>query len=315
VNAPSAPRKFRRLTVLGSLAAAAVVAAPFALSHLTTTTSGAPAARTAAVSGATVNRVATASGATTVNRTATGHAATKAGAAAAQVLWSPDPGSDGLKAFEGIEADRAGLHPGRKYVYVEGDHYRFDIYKDDRDSTGGGDRQRTESKGMVADGTTLKMHDGETWTISYEMYMPSTLHGTSKFTHIFQLKTPATNDGPWVTLDLGRSGSTEKLRARAYSTSGAPDIAATNLSPLRDKWITVQWTFKIGSKGTAGFVARNGTGSSAPVVASGSLSNVKIPAQGDYVRPKWGIYRSVESASSDIIDTHLLFRNYKASRG
>jgi hypothetical protein len=313
VTDPSAPRKFRRLTVLGSLAAAAVVAAPFALSHLTSTTSGTPATRTAAASDATANRAATASGAKTVSRAATASGAKTA--AAAQLLWSPNPGSDGLKAFEGIEADRAGLHPGRKYVYVEGDHYRFDIYKDDRDSTGGGDRQRTESKGMVAGGSTLKMHDGETWTISYEMYMPSTLHGTSRFTHIFQLKTPATNDGPWVTLDLGRSGSTEKLRARAYLTSGAPDIAATNLSPLRDKWISVQWTFKIGSKGTAGFVARNGTGSSAPVVASGSLSNVKIPAQGDYVRPKWGIYRSVESASSDIIDTHLLFRNYKASRG
>jgi len=45
---------------------------------------------------------------------------------------------------------------------------------------------------------------------------------------------------------------------------------------------------------------------------SGSL---KIPDQGDYVRPKWGIYRSVESASSDIIDTHLLIRNYQAYRG
>jgi len=42
---------------------------------------------------------------------------------------------------------------------------------------------------------------------------------------------------------------------------------------------------------------------------------LKIPEQGDYVRPKWGIYRSVESVSSDIIDTHLLIRNYKAYRG
>ena len=32
--------------------------------------------------------------------------------------------------------------------------------------------------------------------ISYEMYMPSMLHDTSKFTHIFQLKTPAANGIP-----------------------------------------------------------------------------------------------------------------------
>lgn len=272
----SAPPRRGRRRVLGSLAVAAI-AAPLAFTGLTSATTGT--------------------------------------AAAAQVLWSPSPSSDGLNAFEGIEADRANKHPGRKYVYVEGDHYRFDIYKDDLDSTGGGDRQRTESKGMVSKGTALKMKNGETWTISYEMYMPSTLHGTSKFTHIFQLKTPATNGGPWITLDLSRSGSSETFRARAYGMPGSPDIASTSLSPLRDKWITVEWTFTIGPKGKARFVARNGTGSSAPVVADKSMSNVNIPDEGDYVRPKWGIYRSIQSASSDIIDTHLLFRNYKAGRG
>jgi hypothetical protein len=234
---------------------------------------------------------------------------------APQLLWSPGPASDGLKAFEGIEADRAGLHPDRKYIYVEGDHYRFDIYRDDRDSTGGGDRQRTESKGMVAGGTKLKMHDGETWRVTYELFMPTTLHGTSKFTHIFQLKTPATNGGPWVTLSLSRTGSAERLRLRALSTDGSPEIGSTDLAPLRNKWIAVELTFKIGSSGTGRLLVRNGTGSGATVVVDSSRSGINIPDQGDYVRPKWGIYRSVESASSDIIDTHLFIRNYKAYRG
>jgi hypothetical protein len=179
-----APRRHGRRAVLGSLAAVAV---------------GAPLAIAQPWASAATTR----SAATTT---------------AAQLLWTPNPATDGLKAFEGIEADRAGKHPGRKYIYVEGDHYRFDIYKDDRDSTGGGDRQRTESKGMVQGGKVLKMHDGETWRIAYELFIPSTLHGTSKFTHIFQLKTPATNGGPWVTMSLSRSGSSERLRLRALSS-------------------------------------------------------------------------------------------------
>jgi hypothetical protein len=242
-------------------------------------------------------------------------AATAAGPLAPALLWSPTPSGDGLRAFEGIEADRAHLHPGRRYIYVEGDHYRFDIYRDDRDSTGGGDRQRTESKGMVAGGSALKMRDNETWRITYELFMPTTLHGTSKFSHIFQLKTPATNGGPWVTMSLSRSGSSERLRLRAFSTSGSPDIGSTDLAPLRNKWITVDLTFKIGPSGTGRFLVRNGTGSGAPVVVDSSRSGVNIPDQGDYVRPKWGIYRSVQSASSDIIDTHLFIRNYQAYRG
>jgi hypothetical protein len=233
--------------------------------------------------------------------------------AAVTPLWHPNPATDGLGAFEGIEADRAHLHPTRKYVFVESDHYRFDIFADDRDTTGGGDRQRTESKGMVQNGTVLKMHNGQTWTISYEMFMPATLHGTSRFTHIFQTKTPATNAGPWVTLDLSRSGSKELLRARAYANPGSPDIAATDLAPLRDKWITIEWTLTIGQQGTAACTVRNGTGAGAPVAAQGRMSKVIIPDQGDYVRPKWGIYRSIQSASSDIIDTFVLFRNYSAT--
>ena len=83
---------------------------------------------------------------------------------------------------------------------------------------------------------------------------------------------------------------------------------------MRDKWVSVQWTLTPGSSGTAAFLIRNGTGSWAPIAGQGKMSKVNIPDQGDYVRPKWGIYRSVESATSDIVDTYLLFRNYTATR-
>jgi hypothetical protein len=89
---------------------------------------------------------------------------------------------------------------------------------------------------------------------------------------------------------------------------------ASSVTPLRDKWITIEWTFTPGSKGKAACVIRNGSGAGAPVAAQGSMSNVNIPDEGDYVRPKWGIYRSVQSASSDILDTYLNFRNYTAGR-
>ena len=235
--------------------------------------------------------------------------------AAATPLWHPVPSKDGLKAYEGLEYDRANLVPSRHsdYIVVEdGDHYRFNIWRDDRDSTGDGDRQRTEAKGMVQNGTALKMVDGQTWNISYEMYMPSTLHGTSKFTHIFQTKIPSTDAGPFVTLDLTRESSTsETLRARAYANSGSPTIASTPLGPLRGTWVTIRWTLTIGSSGSARFVCVDSAGKT---VADGTMHGVNIPDQGDYVRPKWGIYRSVESASSDIVDTYILFRDYQASR-
>jgi hypothetical protein len=240
-----------------------------------------------------------------------------AGAAPAAVpLWQPGPAADGLHAFEGLEFDRANLFPGRHkdYITVEGgDHYRFNIWKDDRDTTGGGDRQRTEARGMVHNGAPLKMTNGQTWNISYQMYMPATLHGTSEFTHIFQTKVPATNAGPFVTLDLTRESATsETLRARAYANPGSPTIASTPLGPLRGSWITIRWTLTIGQSGTARFVCVDSAGRT---VADGTRHGVVMPDQGDYLRPKWGIYRSIRSAGSDIVDTYLLIRGYQASRG
>jgi hypothetical protein len=237
------------------------------------------------------------------------------GALAPAPMWTPDIARQGTDIFEGLEEDRANSHPGVDHIFSQGDEIWFMMHARDRDSTGGGDRQRQESKGMRQNGTALKPKNGETWRIRYEMFMPATLHGTSKFSHIFQLKTPKTNGGPWVTLSLGRSGSSESLRLRAFSTPGAPDIGATNLARLRERWITVDLTFQIGPSGTGRFVVRNGVGDSAPVVVDSSRSGVKIPDEGDYVRPKWGIYRSVESAASDIIDSNLRLRNMQAWRG
>lgn len=230
--------------------------------------------------------------------------------------WHPNPATDGLKAFEGVEADRKHLHPGRTYVLVEdNDHYRVNIWADDLDSTGSNDRQRTEVKGMVQNGTANKMLNGQTWQIDYAMYMPSTLHGTSKFTHIFQTKTTDPDAGPWCTLDLTRgSGNTEMINARAYGNSGSPDICSGKLAPLRDQWVTVQWKLTIGQKGAATFTLLKGTDANSPVYMTGHMTNVVIPANTSYVRPKWGIYRSVKSAKSDIIDTQILFKNYTGTR-
>ncbi len=234
-------------------------------------------------------------------------------------LWRPDVVKDGLKAFEGIEADRGNKHPERrgKYVVVEQDHWRFNIWKDDRDPTGGGnDRQRTEVRGMMTGRQPVKMRNNETWQISYEMFIPASLHGTSHFTHVFQTKTPSTNAGPWVTVSLSRNGKGEQIRLQADSTGGAPVIAAADLASLHERWVSVTLTLRIGQKGSAGMILRNvtnGVGTSS-VLCDGTRSNVTIPDQGDYVRPKWGIYRSVQSASADILDTYLLFRNYSATK-
>jgi len=230
------------------------------------------------------------------------------------VLWHPDVHRDSLRAFQGIEADRGHKHPERKgrYVVVEQDHWRFNIWRNDRDTTGGGDRQRTEMHGMQAGGHAVNMRDGETWRLAYEMFMPASMHASTYwFNHIFQTKTPKTNDGPWVTLSLQRHGNTEMIQLQADSTSGVPIIAVHELAPLRESWVGVEITLRIGEKGSAALALHSGAGK---LLTNGTRNNIRIPDQNGYVWPKWGIYRSVRAAASDIVDTYLLLRNFTGTR-
>src|ERR1043165_1105355 len=118
-----------------------------------------------------------------------------AAAASWQLKWSPDPAKDGLNAFEGLEDDRAHSHTGVKHIYVEGDHYRFDMHTRDRD---GSDRQRNECKGMRQNGSVLKIDKDTTWRLAYQAFWPSTLTATTRFTHIMQMKVQDVGGPLWT---------------------------------------------------------------------------------------------------------------------
>jgi hypothetical protein len=225
---------------------------------------------------------------------------------AGRPVWSPDPLVEGLGAFEGIEDDRAHSDPGVKHIYVKNGVYHWDMHRRQRDTSR--DRQRNEVKGMRAGKSPLTMGKGETWRFTYELFIPSTLHGTSHFTHIHQLKRPGAGSAPLVTMSLRRNRNTEELALRAFASGG--DIGATALAPLRDHWIGVDITYLIGDRGAAHFILTDGGRTVVDRVRTG----IDIWL-GDRIRPKWGIYRSVLSAPGDIIDTWLQIRNFKAYVG
>jgi hypothetical protein len=273
VAIPSVPRGRGRRAVLGSLAVAAV-AGPVVLA-----------------------RAAASAGTSAAARPVTPKAPT--------LVWSPDPLKDGLRGFEGVEDDRAHSHPGVKHIYVKDGAYHWDIHRVDRDTSR--DRQRNEVKGMQAGKGPLTMGKGETWRFTYELFIPSTLHATSHFTHIHQLKRPGGGSAPLVTMSLRRNGRTEQLALRAFASGG--DIGATALAPLRDHWVGVDLTYLIGDRGSARFVLTDG----GRTVVNAVRNNIDIWL-GDRIRPKWGIYRSVQSAPADLCDAFMRIRNFKAYR-
>jgi hypothetical protein len=222
-----------------------------------------------------------------------------------KLVWSPRPPVDGLGAFEGVEDDRAGSDPGVKHIYVQGDDYRFDMPLKERDSSP--DRQRNEVKGMHANGQDLSLGLGETWRLDWSLYIPTSLKATNRFTHIMQLKMPGNGSAPILTMDLSLQGGVPKIQVKIFD-SGAV-VGATNLAPLQNRWLTTSLVFTIGDapNGMVAWTLSAGGGT----VVNASRTGVDTWLQ-DRVRPKWGIYRSVEDTSGSLQDCYLLISNVRA---
>ncbi|RZQ62809.1 hypothetical protein [Amycolatopsis suaedae] len=225
--------------------------------------------------------------------------------AASWVLkWSPDPARDGLNAFEGLEDDRAGSHPGVKHIYVQDGVYRFDMHTRDRD---GSDRQRNESKGMRANGQVLKINKDTTWRISYQAYWPSSLTATTRFTHIMQMKVQDVGGPLWTLTPRMKSGRPRLTVLTLRDNDANTEHDLTDYAPLQNRWIGVEFEFKAANSG--GFlrmVLRDG----ATTVVDRRTTAVDLWRDKNYLRPKWGIYRSIES--SGLQNTYQLIRDYKA---
>lgn len=218
-----------------------------------------------------------------------------------QLKWSPRASVSGLNAFEGVE------NRGRtKEIYVQGNDYHVGMNVVDRDGT---DRQRNEVKGMrTPAGQIISIGKGETWRFTYSMYLPSSLRATTSFAHIMQMKMPGVGSSPIATLDLRRHGAASMLQLVVFKTNTV--IGSTNLLPLQNKWINIDVRFRYDDapRGWAQIIVNNGKKN----VLNAQKSGVDTWL-GDRVRPKWGIYRSINDMA-DLRNTYLLLTEMRGYR-
>ncbi|MET7617552.1 Tat pathway signal sequence domain protein [Streptomyces sp. NPDC005408] len=226
-------------------------------------------------------------------------------AATWQLRWSPSASSDKLKAFETIEDDRADSHPaGAPHIFAEGDNFRFNMHTVDRDTST--DRQRHEVTGCRNGSSYLQWKSGQTWRVTYSMFIPSTLKATTSFTHIMQMKQPGAGSSPIVVQSLRRVNGVQTIELKVIA--GDVLVGRTNLEPLHNKWTDVDFQIKIGN-GTSGSVRW--------ILKSGGTTVIDKSKSGvdtflaDRVRPKWGIYRSLGDSSGSLQNCHMLLTNMR----
>jgi len=171
--------------------------------------------------------------------------------------------------------------------------FRFYLHKiEDSDRCRKFDRQRTEIKAYDKSPDNLLGVEGETVVYSWKFKMDSTFQPSYSFTHVHQLKAVGGPEAsvPLFTLTL-RKANPDRLELRYAETTEVIE------------------TIRYGEVGMYEIsIKRVDNGQVLFSYQNDSLRTWKTDA--DFIRPKWGIYRSLSDADN-LKDEVLLFADFR----
>ena len=175
------------------------------------------------------------------------------------------------------------------------------------------DRQRNEIKTYAGSPDNLKGIVGETVTYKWRFKVPSGFQPSSSFTHIHQIKAVDGDDSnPLFTL-TPRKGTPNKLELiyTKDDISGTDKKMIVDLSLFEGIWVEATEIIKIGATGTYSIsIKKVSDGTS---ILSYSNENIAtIRPDNSFIRPKWGIYRSLNDVSS-LRDESMRFSDFSIS--
>ncbi|MBQ4831690.1 VCBS domain-containing protein [Pseudoalteromonas sp. MMG010] len=217
-----------------------------------------------------------------------------------------------------------------------GNHFVFLAHRDiDQDKDNGvTDRQRNEIKAYDKSPDDTLAYEGDSFQFSWKFKVSSELALSSKFSHFFQLKARNDNEDnsngndaqPIITLSGAEKNSTgNQLQVRysagfdenGDSTGLDKNLAEVDWSLITDEWVEVFVQATFAEQGQ--FYMTLTRLSDDTKVINISESNIDmwrgVQAQ-DFVRPKWGIYRSiVETDSLREEEEQVRFANFSIKKG
>ncbi|QDW22253.1 heparin lyase I family protein [Flavobacterium sp. KBS0721] len=242
----------------------------------------------------------------------------------AQVTLNAD-GPDGLGTYElitkalargtkngAVEAPDA-IHPsfGRHITEVYDDDLKKYVFEfnlhvtntppDNEPVKGKTDRQRVEIKSFEPSPDNLKGTTGETIQYKWRFKIPAGFQPTKDFTHIHQIKAVDGDAGnPLFTLTLRKMTNGSNQLEIIYVKDKASKMIkyqTVNMSLFEGTWVEATETIKVGLKGTYAITIKKV--SDGKTLMNYSNSNIQtIRADNSFIRPKWGMYRSLKDIAN-----------------
>jgi Secretion system C-terminal sorting domain len=177
------------------------------------------------------------------------------------------------------------------------------------------DRQRVEIKTYDQSPANLIGTSGETVTYKWRFKIPVGFQPSPNFTHLHQIKAVGGDDGDPIFTLTARLGTPNKLEL-IY----VPDMSASqdkkqtvNLSSFEGVWVEVTEKVLIGASGSYSISIKRVT-DNAILMAYTNTNIATIRPDNTFIRPKWGIYRSILSPG-DLRDEAVRFSDFSITEG
>jgi hypothetical protein len=190
------------------------------------------------------------------------------------------------------------------HIHVRSDNDRCQVF----------DRQRNEIKTFGPSDPYVKAFLGDTTTYRWRFKLDVGFQPSLNFTHIHQLKAADGDaDAPIITI-TPRAGSPELLQLiHVNSQNKTTIVAATELASFKGAWVEVLERVTWGPHGTFSVEIRRL--SDGKTLFSFTSADLDLWRTGTtFVRPKWGIYRSLNSAQM-LRDEQVRFDRFCLAKG
>ncbi len=195
--------------------------------------------------------------------------------------------------------DELGVNVFRFHMHVSADNDRCINF----------DRQRNEIKSYDKSPDNLLGIAGEKVIYKWKFKLAAGFQSSPNFTHLHQLKSVG---GPLASMPMytltTRKGSPDRLELRYAETNSQITLTRTDLAPFIDTWLSVIEKITYGENGTYSIVIQR-LSDEETLFAYTNESIINWRPEAEFVRPKWGIYRSLIN-EQDLRDEEVRYADF-----
>lgn len=216
-------------------------------------------------------------------------------------------------------------HPGEPHIYealdpIVGEHFVFVIHRDDdadRDRTEITDRQRNEIKTYGGSEDAVKGFEDETMIYEWKFKINADMDVSRNFSHFFQLKAVGGNDShPILTFTGNERSSEDGLEIRHAIEDDDDRLGRIEWNEVTGEWLEAYVRATFADEGALRIiVSRLSDGEILFDVNEANIDLWRGENDEDFVRPKWGIYRSLVDITNLRADEEdVRFANFSVTK-